>query len=183
MARSLAKTARPGGRAVEFELEREGDRARLIAQRRDPAGDPAPLAQPRAQAWRPDGSPSAALAWRRVGPDRWEAEWLSDPRTPIAVVARSATDPRPVYAASGALTGDVDRADPRSRVTAAQWNVPTGGAVLAVDQLDRAPMGGLDRVGDVRHARPWLLALGLLLLLAELLYRRLPRTAPTGASF
>lgn len=183
MARSLAKTARPGGRAVEFEIERDGEHTRLIAQRRDPGGAPAPLAEPRAQIWSPDGDASPALDWRPVGPDRFEAEWLSDPRRPVAVIARSAADPRPVYASRGAVTGEVERADPRARVTAAQWNLPTGGAVLSADQLDQAPMGGLDRVGHVRHARPWLLALGLLLLLAELLYRRLPRTAPAGATF
>ena len=183
MARSLAKTARPGGRTVEFELEREFERTRLIASRRDPAGDPVPLGQPRAQIWRPDGLAGPELQWRAIGPDRWEAQWLSDPRQPVAVIARSAADPRPVYAASGAVSGDVERADPKARVIADQWSMPTGGAVLSLDQLDQAPVGGFDRNGEVRHGRPWLLALGLLILLAELLYRRSPRTAPRGASF
>jgi Ca-activated chloride channel family protein len=183
MARSLSKTARPGGREVEFTLEREGERARLIAQRRDPAGDPAPLGRPRAQLWEPDGVPSVALSWNAVGPDRWETEWRSAAERPIAAIARSAEDPRPVYVSTMAVSDDVERADPRARVTAAHWNQPTGGALLTLERLDQAPMGGLDRVGRVRQARPWLLALGLLLLLAELLYRRLPRTAPHGAAY
>lgn len=174
LGRSLAKTARAGGRRLTFRLERDGPRTRLIAERLAPGPNAVPLVAPSARTWSPAEQGGTELTFQRVGPDRFLAEWRSDPTQPVGVLARSASDPRPVYAASSPLTTDLERADPRARVRASQWSEPTGGQVLSLETLGEAPLGGADQAGRLREGRPWLLGIALVLLLLEILYRRLP---------
>ena len=178
LARVMLRTASDGAEPFAFAVERQGDRARVVCERRH-GGQALPAIR------RVDG-PTDAIALRQVSTDRFEGSVILAADEELRLLCGAEGSPRPPVRL--ALQASVKGQSERQVARAVAQNLSglcerTGGAVLTdldadgwARELENLPVGeGANPRGALPLA-PMLALLALLLYLLDLLYRRMPRT-------
>lgn len=185
LARVAQRTA-DDSRPFRYRLERRDRRVTLHARRLSPVE----TLRPRARLLDEQGRPGELLPFRQLAPGFFTADWGADPEAELRIGAEAVdgsgkVERRGAFRLVSPVAADVApelQVDPRQALNLEALAAATSGTSLDPARPEAAHFDAVPESQELRglelHKLWWYaLLLGLLLYLAELVYRRWPRTA------